>query len=85
MENFLKGENLYLYGGATCGGGGGDNNNEGGNNGNYGGGYGGGGGNGPRERLRKEPRKVFPTEKRGIPLGALNVKKTINGGNKYTF
>ena len=62
---------------------GGGNNSDYGNN--YGGGYNGGNGNGPRERLRKEPREILPTEKRGIPLKALNIKGSINGGNKDTL
>ena len=55
----------------------------GGSGGGYGGG-GGGGSNGPRKRLRKKPREILPTEKRGSPLGAPNVKRSISGGDKYT-
>ena len=50
----------------------------------YNGGYGGGGGNGPRERLRKKPQKILPTEKKGIPFGASNVKGNTSGGNRRT-
>ena len=57
----------------------------GGNGGGYGDKYGGGGGNGPRERLWREPRKILPTEKGGIPLGVLNIKGSISGGNKGTL
>ena len=52
--------------------------------GDYGGGYNGGGGNGPRERLRREPQEILPTEKKGIPLGVPNIKGSINRGNKGT-
>ena len=84
MENLPRGESLYLYGGITHSGGGGSNNNGEGNGGDYSGGCGGGGGNGPQERLRKEPREILPTEKRGIPLGAFNIKRSINRGNRRT-
>ena len=56
----------------------------GGNGGGCGGGCGGGGGNGPWERFRKEPRKILPTEKKEIPLGAPNTKRSTNKGNKRT-
>ena len=57
--------------------------NRGGNGGGYGGG-GGNNGNGPREKLRKKPRKILPIEKKGIPLGALNTKRNISRGNRCT-
>ena len=84
MENLFKGENFYLYKGIIYNGGGGGNNNSGGNGGGYSGGCGGGNGNDPRERFRREPREILPTEKRRIPLGVFNAKGSINGGNKGT-
>ena len=89
MENFPKGENLYLCKGATYGdngggGGGGNGNNNKGNGGyDYGGDY--GGGNGPRKGLRREPRKILLTEKKEIPLRAPNAKRNACGGNKHTY
>ena len=77
-----KGESFYPYGSTTYGGGGGGNNNKGGNGGGYGDGY--DGGNGPRERLRKEPREILPTERGGIPFKAPNVKRSTSEGNRRT-
>ena len=84
MKGFLKRENLYLYRGTTYGGNGGGNNNGGGSGGGYSGNYNGGDGNGPRERLRKKPREIFPTEKGGIPFKVFNTKRSTNGGDKGT-
>ena len=57
----------------------------GGNGGDYGGGYNGGDGNGPRERLRRKPREILPTEKKGIPFKVPNIKRNTNKGNKRTY
>ena len=85
MENFLKGENLYLYRGIIYNSGGGNNNNGKGSGGGCGGGCGNGNNNNPWERLWREPREILPTEKGGIPLGVFNIKGNISGGNKSTL
>ena len=84
LEGLLKGESLYPYEGITYSGGGSGSSNKGGGGGGGGGDYGGGGGNGPRKRLRKEPREILPTEKKKIPFKAPNTKWSACGGNKRT-
>ena len=83
LEGLPREESLYSYGGVTYSGGGNGNNNRGDGGGD--GGYSGGGGNGPRKRLRKEPREVLPIEKREIPLGALSIRRSACKGNKRTY
>ena len=38
----------------------------------------------PGKGSGENPKKSSPTEKKGTPLGAFNIKRSINGGNRCT-